>query len=163
MSNYLEIREFDDSNTDNWAMGIWYSSCPHKCFGCQNPSSWNKNNGKPFTQNEIDYIINHFKENEKFYGNLFLSGGDPLCNDNIESSTELCEQFKNEFGNKFNIWCWTGYTFDEIKDYSILKYIDVIIDGKFDITKRDITLPYRGSTHQNIYKKENGVFIKTQL
>lgn len=158
MSNYLDIRKFDDSNTDDWAVGIWFSSCPHKCKGCQNPSSWNKNNGNPFTQKEIDYIINHFRENEKFYGNLFLSGGDPLCKDNIESSTELCKQFKNEFKDKFKIWCWTGYKFNDVNDLKIIEYIDVLIDGKFEINKRDITLKYRGSSNQNIYRKDNGIW-----
>ena len=64
-------------------------------------------------------ILTHFEENQSFYGNLFLTGGDPLHKDNIETSIYIAKRFKEKFGNKFPIWVWTGYTFSEIKDIEI--------------------------------------------
>ena len=150
MSKYLYIRIFDDTNTDDYGVGVWFSGCTHHCKNCQNPMSWNENNGEEFSQKTIYDIINHFKENEKFYGNLFLTGGDPLCEYNIDCCTKFVKQFKETFSDKFPIWIWTGYNFEEVKDFEILKYIDVLIDGRFIDELKDYNLEYRGSSNQRV-------------
>lgn len=157
MAKYLDIKFFDDANTDDYAVGIWFSKCSHHCVGCQNKESW-KDIGEEFTEDTLEMILTHFEENQSFYGNLFLTGGDPLHKDNIETSIYIAKRFKEKFGNKFPIWVWTGYTFSEIKDIEILNYIDVLIDGKYIEELRDVQLLYRGSKNQMVYRKKNNVW-----
>ena len=87
--------------------------------------------------------------NKPFIQGVTLSGGDPLYRDNIEEITSLCKEIKKEFPNK-DIWCYSGYVYEEIKNLELMKYLDVLVDGKFEIDKKDITLLFRGSSNQRL-------------
>lgn len=123
---------------------IYVSYCTHSCLGCQNQKYWNDSGEKYL----IDVIV------DKLYTNpltdITISGGDGLTVQ-YENTLELCKRLKNK-GNK-NIWLYTGYTYDdlfEIGKDEILKYIDILVDGRFDVDKRNVTLKFRGSSNQRL-------------
>ena len=125
---------------------IFFAGCPHFCKGCHNPSSWNINNGIEMSLEEILEEVNKNPLND-----VTFSGGDPLFQ--VEELWKLAVEIKKL--NK-NIWCYTGYTIDELRNMNkesvnkLLDTIDVLVDGKFEMENLDLTIPFRGSTNQNI-------------
>ena len=161
MSRYIDISKFDDANANGFSVVIFYSSCPHQCKGCQNPETWrNKDVGELITGSVVESILKHIKDNDNIYDALVLSGGDPLCVDNILNALGIAERFKREFPNK-ELWIYTGYEFSKIKNdtvrQGILKYCDYIKCGTYkeelkttDNIQYDIRL---ATSNQRIYKK----------
>ena len=124
---------------------IYFSGCSHYCRCCHNPESWNLHNGKEMT---IDELLDIIKADE--FANVTFSGGDPLYQ--CEGVTELARRIKEKTDK--DIWCYTGFTYEEILDNDYLKqilpYIDVLVDGPYVEELRDESLPFRGSRNQNI-------------
>ena len=130
-----------------WRVVLFVSGCEHRCKGCHNENSWNKDLGKEFTDDDLRIILDELKKPE--IDGLTLSGGDPLAEYNRDYINAICKYIKLFFPNK-NIWLYTGYLWEEIKDLELLKNIDVLIDGPFIQELRDITLAFRGSSNQRI-------------
>lgn len=147
--NFHRIESTNLSNGIGWRTVLWVSGCTHHCEGCHNPETWDFNSGKKFTDKHLRKII-EFLEKPYIKG-LTISGGDPLAVDNRESILEIVKAVKNNCPTK-DIWLYTGYEYEDVKDLEILQYIDVLVDGRFVLDQRDITLPFRGSTNQNIIK-----------
>lgn len=145
---YAGIIKNDVVNGKDVSVSFWCQGCPHHCNGCHNPETWDFNGGL-FSGKEtlIENIISAIGENG-IQRNLSILGGEPLCKENKEFVVELIKKVKKNFPD-IKIYVWTGYQFKDI-DADILKYIDVIIDGKFILEQKDITLPLRGSRNQNI-------------
>ena len=124
---------------------IYCAGCEHHCPGCHNPQSWNRDNGYDISVDELMEII---KADET--SNVSFSGGDPFYQ--VEAFTNLARRIKSET-NK-TIWCWTGFTIEEIradeKLAQLLPYLDVLVDGPFILEQRDTTLLFRGSPNQRI-------------
>lgn len=124
---------------------IYFSGCSRFCKGCHNPQSWNLHNGRQMT---IDELLGVIKADE--FANVTFSGGDPLYQ--CEGVTELAKRIKEETDK--TIWCYTGFTYEEIlaNDYlkQILPYIDVLVDGPYVDELRSTDLPFRGSENQRI-------------
>lgn len=125
---------------------IFVSGCNHKCKGCHNPETWDKNVGQDFTKKRQLDFIEICKRNALLSG-ITISGGDPLCYYKDEV-LDFIKLYKEKL-QKHNIWLYTGYEMD-IKDLEQYKDIDVIVDGKFDLSKKDLTLAFRGSSNQRI-------------
>lgn len=110
---------------------IYLAGCRHHCRGCQNPESWNPSAGTPLTPEKIEKMICEINANPLLDGITF-SGGDPLYHP--QEFLALVKQIKEATGQ--NIWCYTGYTFEQIQNDEMLKpildYVDVIVDGRFD-------------------------------
>lgn len=149
------IKENDIVDGEGICVSVWFQGCPHKCKGCHNPETWNFDGGYEIDKQElIDTTLNLINKNN-INRNLSLLGGEPLCEGNIEVSLELASAAKQKYPS-ITIYCWTGYTLEEIiKKYgkNILKDIDILIDGEFELEKRDITLYLRGSTNQRVLYK----------
>lgn len=146
--NYLAIDEFDVANGPGVRITLWLSGCDHHCKGCHNPESWDFNAGKPFGEAEINNIKQLLKN--PYIKGLTLTGGDPIYHSSNETLLSFLRDIKNEYKDK-TIWCYTGFTFEQLsKNLRILQYIDVLVDGPFEIDKRDITLKFRGSSNQRI-------------
>lgn len=145
--NYLKIEAASLSNGMGWRVVLWLSGCSHACPGCHNPETWDCLAGKRFGEKEIALIDDLL--NKPYIKGITLTGGDPLFEGNRSALLEYVKELKAKHPNK-DIWLYTGYCWDDIKDIEIIKYIDVIIDGKFIEKQRDISLPFRGSSNQNI-------------
>jgi len=124
---------------------IYCAGCAHHCKGCHNPQSWDFNGGKPM---EVQELLDIIKADSM--SNVTFSGGDPFYQ--VEAFTELARRIKEET-NK-TIWCWTGFTLEEIqadeKLSMMLPYLDVLVDGPFILEQRDTDLLFRGSPNQRI-------------
>lgn len=155
---YANIIYNDVQNTDGLALCYYTQGCPHKCFGCFQPQTWDFNGGLELTDEkikEIEYCLNNYK-----YDYLCLLGGEPLSN--IKTSQFIIDLCRKHQPN-IKVWCYTGYLFDEIKDIEILNDLDVIVDGKFEKDKYDATLKWRGSNNQMIYRKVNNVWQEEKI
>ena len=126
---------------------LWVAGCEHYCKNCQNPLTWDVHGGIPFDKNAYDEICEDLKQN--YCSGLTLSGGDPMHKDNRGMIFRLCQNIKTQFPHK-TIWMYTGYTFEEIQDSPILKYIDVLVDGEYIEDLRDVEAHWIGSTNQRV-------------
>lgn len=150
---YAGLIQNDTTAGNGICVSLYTQGCPHHCEGCHNPETWKYNDGKEFTQETIDLIIESLNKNG-VHRDLCILGGEPLINRNINMLKSLFEQVKNKFPDT-KIYVWTGYTWDELMTNHpikqiILPLIDVLIDGRFILEKRDITLHMRGSDNQRI-------------
>ena len=136
---------------------IYCQGCGHHCPGCHNSQTWDFDGGKEYTVEELFNII---KVGE--FSDVTFSGGDPMFQ--VEAFTELARMVKNKT-NK-TIWCYSGYTYEEIKKSpkmsTILPYIDVLVDGRFILEKRNTDLKFRGSENQRIIYLKNGEIDKIE-
>lgn len=155
--NYADIKKIDVANGEGVRVSVFVSGCNHHCKGCFNQCAWDFNYGKEFSEKEEQQIIDYM--NHDYISGLSLLGGEPLETKNQEGLLPLVKKVKEKFPNK-NIWCYTGFDFEKdvvgkmAKDNEttreLLKYIDVIVDGKFEEDKRDLKLQFRGSSNQKI-------------
>lgn len=144
---YHNITKDDMLNGDGLRVVLWVAGCSHHCKGCQNPITWDPQGGIPFEDKEKQEI---FEQLEKPYiEGITFSGGDPLYEENVETVTALAKEIKEKYPNK-NIWLYTGYVWEEIKEMEIIPYLDVIVDGKFDLERRDVSLRWKGSPNQRV-------------
>lgn len=136
---------------------IYCQGCDHHCPGCHNPQTWDFNGGKEYTVEELFNII----EADEF-SDVTFSGGDPMFQ--VEAFTELARMVKNKT-NK-TIWCYSGYTYGQIAESPrmrlILPFLDVLVDGRFMIDKRNTDLRFRGSENQRIVYLKNGEIDKIE-
>ena len=124
---------------------IYCAGCLHHCKGCHNPQSWDMAGGKPMSVDELLEIIKADSMSD-----VTFSGGDPFYQ--VDAFTELARRIKAETDK--TIWCWTGFTYEEILADAhlaqMLPYLDVLVDGPFILEQRDTTLLFRGSPNQRI-------------
>lgn len=130
---------------------IYLAGCRHHCKGCHNKASWNPQAGSLLTQQKVDEIINEINANPLLDGITF-SGGDPFYNP--EEFLSLIKTIKER--TNMNIWCYTGYTYEQLMGMEvcreILKLVDVLVDGKFIEDLYSPYLEFRGSSNQRIIK-----------
>ncbi len=123
---------------------IYLAGCFHHCPGCHNPQSWDFAGGEPRTLDELMSVI---ARNE---APVTLSGGDPL--QQPRGMRALVHRIKRELG--YNVWSFTGYTWEEIMSNHRLRQaveeLDVLVDGPFELDKRDTSLLFRGSSNQRL-------------
>lgn len=159
--NYHTITYPDQNNGDGLRVVLWLSGCSHHCFNCQNPQTWDANSGIPFDESAKEEL---FRELDKDYiSGLTLSGGDPLCEANLDGVLDLVNEIRLLFPNK-SIWIYSGFRWSEIfndgvyltKDCSgwkrreIVKQCTIMVDGRYVESQRDINLKWRGSRNQNV-------------
>lgn len=143
----------DDSIVDGPGIRftIFTQGCAHHCFNCHNPETWAFDKGKDV---DIDELITKIKRNPLLQG-ITLSGGDPLYQ--VNACLELVKKVK-ELNSNLDIIIYTGFTFEELVNnfkknndlLSLLKLSDILIDGKYEDSLRDLTLRFRGSSNQRV-------------
>lgn len=128
---------------------IWTQGCSHNCKGCHNPETHSFEEGKVFDVETIKKEIKKYSYND----GITFSGGDPMFQ--VEACLDLARYAKS-IGQ--NVWCYTGFTFEQLlkmnetnKNYlEFLKTIDILVDGKFELKNRNLSLIYKGSTNQRV-------------
>ena len=144
---YHNITTNDMLNGEGLRVVLWLAGCHHQCDGCHNPVTWDDQEALPFDLSAKKELL-HELDHDHISG-ITLSGGDPLYPSSVEEVSALIKDIKKRFINK-SIWLYTGYTFEEIQEYPLLQYVDVLVDGKFDLSLYDSSLHWRGSSNQRI-------------
>lgn len=144
---FHDITTDDMLNGDGLRTVLWVAGCTHHCKGCHNPVTWDINGGIPFDEAAEKELFDKLEPD--YISGLTLSGGDPLHPENRNEVTRICRKFKELFPNK-NIWLYTGYSFEEIKDLEVVPLLDVIVDGEFIIEQLDPKLHWKGSGNQRV-------------
>lgn len=151
----MKIRLAADLQSDSIVDGegirtvIWTQGCPHNCRGCHNPSTHDFNDGCLIDVEDVKERI----KNLEFQDGITFSGGDPLCQ--VDACLELAKFSKK---CNLNIWCYTGYTYEQLmimsksnqKILEFLSYVDVLIDGKFILEEKSLNVAFRGSKNQRV-------------
>lgn len=155
--NYGDIKRIDVANGPGVRVSLFVSGCTHHCKGCFNPETWDFNYGKPFTEKEIDIIIEYLKPD--YIRGLSLLGGEPFEYVNQQGLLPLLRRFTALYPDK-DVWCYTGYDFqNDIIDKmmvnwsetrELISYIDILVDGEFVEERKDLALRFRGSDNQRI-------------
>lgn len=154
--NYIQITKNDIANGTGVRTVLWVSGCSHHCDECHNPQTWNPNAGKPFDQNALNSLLETLSK--PYIEGITFSGGDPLYDKNVKDISNIIKCIKKEYPNK-NIWLYTGYTIEDIfssdTEEAILRQqiilnCDVLVDGRYDKQKRNISLPWCGSSNQRV-------------
>lgn len=150
---YHNITKDDMLNGDGLRVVLWVAGCEHHCKGCQNPVTWNPEDGLDMTVKELMEIHEQLKKD--YISGITFSGGDPLHPENRDCIYRIAKWVKRVFPQK-TIWCYTGYLFEEIKDLPAMQYIDVLVDGKFVQELADVNYKWAGSTNQRVWRKVDG-------
>jgi anaerobic ribonucleoside-triphosphate reductase activating protein len=145
--HYGTIKNFDIANGPGVRVSLFVSGCRNHCKGCFNPQTWNFEYGKKFTWDTV-HEIETLLMNPNVRG-LSILGGDPFEPENRQWVETMCAHVKHNISNR-DIWVWTGYNFEDLRELSIFKYIDVLVDGPFEQDKKDLSLVYRGSWNQRV-------------
>lgn len=153
--NYAEIKNVDISNGPGVRVSLFVSGCPHHCPGCFNPETWDFGFGAPFTSDETRMLMSML--DQPYIHGLSLLGGEPLAPENQIAVLGIVLEAKEIRVPQKDIWCYTGYQFEDlltgrVGKYApkILQYLDVLVDGRFEEDKKDIRLRFRGSGNQRI-------------
>ena len=162
--NYHNITHDDMNNGNGLRVVLWLSGCSHHCYNCQNPQTWNPDSGIPFDESAKQEIFNELSKD--YISGITFSGGDPLYEYNLDEVLKLVKQIRISFPEK-TIWLYTGYQMSEIikqeqyekvsgipaawsKRWEIISNVDVLVDGRYIDSQRDITLKWRGSKNQRV-------------
>lgn len=155
--NYAQIKNNDIANGPGIRVSLFVSGCTHRCPGCFNQEAWDFDFGKPFTQDTVDMILDMLSP-DRIRG-LTLLGGEPFEPRNQAPVLELLRQVKGRYPNK-SIWAFSGYLFDrdilsgKLGDPEVtreyLSYLDVLVDGPFVQSRKDLSLRFRGSSNQRL-------------
>ncbi|MCQ2375618.1 MAG: anaerobic ribonucleoside-triphosphate reductase activating protein [Salinivirgaceae bacterium] len=141
----MDVIEYTTSDGPGFRTSIYSSGCSHQCKNCQNPQTWNLAAGNPVEVDDLLKMVMNFE-----FADVTFSGGDPFFQ--VEAFTELAQKIKANSSK--NIWCYTGYTFEQIvanKHLSMmLPHIDVLVDGRFIEELKDPDLLFRGSSNQRL-------------
>ena len=174
--NYIKISKNDIANGTGIGVVLWVSGCCCRCYNCHNPSTWDFNAGQPFTEDTMQEILSELAK--PYISHFTLSGGHPLEYQNINTVYRIVKTVKEKFPDK-TIWRYTGYTGEEILEQykrwedhevngicslDVVRYCDVLVDGRYEDDKRDISLAGRGSSNQRVVDikeslKQNSVVL----
>lgn len=161
--NYANIKDFDIADGPGVRVSLFVSGCRHHCKECFNAVTWDFSYGKPFTEETVNEILEAMKP--EYIQGFSLLGGEPFEPENQRVLVKLLKKIRKTYPKK-DIWCYTGYTYDtdlltdevsktgvrvrtEVTD-EMLSYIDCLVDGEFQLDKKDATLLFRGSSNQRL-------------
>lgn len=167
---YADYYDCDICNGNSVGMSLFVTGCPIHCEGCFNSDIWDFNSGKEWTKATEDKFMKLV--GREYIKRVTFVGGSPLCDENVVDICNLIKRIRAEYPDK-KIWVYTGYTWeivnsevsmDDLKSTiivsarkDILNNIDVLVDGKYECDKRDITLAFRGSSNQRIIDVQNSL------
>ena len=159
--NIAEIITNDCANGPGIRLSLFVSGCTNRCEGCFQPQTWNFDYGMPYSKDIEDEIIEELHLPQ--YKGITILGGEPFEPSNQEGLIALIRRIKSELPS-LSIWMFTGFTYEKDlieggRKYTpftdeILESIEVLVDGKFELSKRNLMLNFRGSENQRIIDME---------
>ncbi|MBP5603922.1 MAG: anaerobic ribonucleoside-triphosphate reductase activating protein [Ruminiclostridium sp.] len=154
---YGEIKNYDIANGSGVRVTLFVSGCTNHCEGCFQPETWDFRYGRPFTPDTEKMILDMLAPD--YINGLTVLGGEPFEPDNQRILLPFLSRVKEKYPCK-SIWIFSGYTYDEMKlegsrcrcecTDSMLGLADILVDGRFVIGLKDISLRFRGSSNQRI-------------
>lgn len=146
-----DYKPFNFVDGEGVRCSIYVSGCLFQCPGCYNKAAQSFSYGKPYTAELEQQILTDLSED--YVQGLTLLGGEPFLH--TPTLLPLVKRIRDTFGSTKDIWCWTGYTWEEMKmetadKLELLSYIDVLVDGRFELDKKNLALQFRGSSNQRI-------------
>ncbi len=144
---YHNITKDDMLNGDGLRVVLWVSGCSHCCKECQNPVTWDPNGGLVFDKEAKQEVFAELSND--YISGITLTGGDPLYYGNRSDILKLVKEIREIFPAK-TIWMYTGFVWETIAGLDIMKYLDVLVDGEFDVEQKDTQLYWRGSANQRV-------------
>ena len=165
MSRYNTILGNDVVNGQGVCVSFFVQGCPHCCPGCFNPETWDFDGGEPYTD-EIKWDIIKLISANNIQRNFSVLGGEPLAPRNLSMTANIINAVRQAYPH-IKIFLWTGYTKEEL-DISderillILDKIDVLVDGPFIETQKNLDLKLRGSDNQRVWVKINNRWIQDE-
>ena len=152
--NYSGIIKDDIANGSGIRTSLFVSGCRNNCPGCFNKKEQDFDYGEPFTDEVMEDIISSV--DNPYHSGISILGGDPMEPENAKALLPFVYKFRAKFGNSKSIWLFTGYTYeflnlqtnDERK--SLLFLVDILVDGLFIESQKDLTLKFKGSKNQRI-------------
>lgn len=153
---YAGIIYNDTSAAPGICLSFFTQGCPHHCPGCHNPETWDFDGGIEFTNDTLSNILTGLKANG-VNRNLCIMGGEPMCDENLFLTYLVASTAKEKYPD-IKIYIWTGYYYEQLIAHNnprmkqILDLADVLVDGPYLASERDITLPLRGSRNQRIIR-----------
>ena len=149
---YSNIVEHDIANGEGIRTSLFVSGCQFHCPDCFNPETWDFGYGTPYTQDTEAHILSTLQSH--YVNGLSILGGDPLWQDeeDIEQLTQLVKQVKLI---EKTIWIWSGFAWEQLPSLSaskrnLIKLCNVMIDGLYNKSLRDLRLKWRGSSNQRV-------------
>lgn len=147
---YSGIKEVDVANCTGVGVSIFVSGCTHHCKGCFNPETWNFKNGREFTEETLQYLKDLVSR--EYITCFSILGGEPFEKQNIDTVLYIIQEIKKV--RDLKVYIWSGYLYEYLlRDETakqVLRLCDVLIDGEFEIDKKDINLHLRGSSNQRV-------------
>ncbi|EEW53662.1 anaerobic ribonucleoside-triphosphate reductase activating protein [Limosilactobacillus antri] len=146
-----DYKPFNFVDGEGVRCSIYVSGCLFNCPGCYNKAAQNFHYGQPYTPELEDQIMEDLSQS--YVQGLTLLGGEPFLNTQV--CLKLVHRLRKEFGHHKDIWSWSGYTWEELQKESadkleLLHNIDILVDGRFLLAQKDLTLQFRGSANQRI-------------
>lgn len=135
------------TNGDGLRVVLWVSGCSHNCKGCHNPQTHDPDSGFEFEAKHM--VMLHEELSKKHISGITFSGGDPLYIKNRMTIMGIISSLKLLYPEK-TVWLYTGYKWEAVKHLSMMKDIDVLVDGKFEEELADVNYPWCGSTNQRV-------------
>lgn len=161
---FASIQKFDTANGNDIGVALYVQGCSHHCYNCFNPETWDFNGGKEFTYETYQELTKILKRPQ--IKRFSILGGEPFdsINGNNDDIVAMMIALKAEgFLNDKKVWIYSGYTYEEIindkSKLNLLKLCDILIDGPYIDSERDLTLAFKGSANQriiDIHKSEEG-------
>lgn len=145
--NYHNITKDDMLNGDGLRVVLWVAGCNHQCDECQNPITWDITGGIPFDEAAEKELFDELSK--PHISGITFSGGDPLHPFNRQTTFRLMRKCKELFPEK-TVWVYTGFLWEEFQNNPKMKYIDVLLDGRFVKSLFDEKLRWVGSSNQRI-------------
>ena len=155
---YGELKKCDIANGTGVRVTLFVSGCTNRCQGCFQPQTWDFCYGRPYTADTEAEIFTEL--NKSYINGLTVLGGEPFEPENQRQLVQLLRNVRERCPGK-TVWVFTGFTLDgelladgshprcEVTD-EMLSYIDVLVDGRFILDQKDISLQFRGSRNQRV-------------
>ena len=144
---YKLKRKMDIADGTGVRVSIFMQGCQFHCKNCFNPETWDFNGGKEFNDEVVEKVLQLCKKDH--IKGLSILGGEPMNPVNREGTTKLAKKFKEAFPNK-DLWMWTGFKYEDLKNEEVFDYVDVLVDGQYKDELHDPTLKWKGSSNQRV-------------